>query len=295
MKIETHGIGTTWWIDIFDQNVENALEQCINQHIKLFQDRYSRFQAESFISQLNTRKVLTDFPDELYAMLSYCQTISQLTDYRFNVCSGVIQHVHGYDAEYSLSEKEMIEPAILRNGIVQLSKDRIEISEDVMIDLGGIGKGWLIDTLKLMFESHGIKYFAINGGGDIYATSNHGDPIRFYLENPFNTEEYIGTVDLKEEAFACSSPSRRIWKTRQGTMHHHLVDSTTGESVTHCQAVFTAGATGLAVDVASTCIFISPIEEADKLAQALEIEYFMILPDGKGFMSKKFPGKINHS
>jgi FAD:protein FMN transferase len=293
MKFETKGIGTTWWIEIFDESVDSKVFQKVVDCIDAFEVLYSRFLPDSLISQLNKNKVLKDFPSELYSMLSYCQSISELTDYRFNVCSGTIQDAHGYDGTYSFQEKESPANQSIKNGISLLTTEEIKIGEGISIDLGGIGKGWMVDTLKLLIAGEGYKYFSINGGGDIYATSNFGQPIKFFMENPFDTEEYIGIVLLKDMAFACSSPSRRVWKTAQGRVFHHLVNAQNGEPIVEAQGVFAYGKTALAADTASTCIFISPMEEQHRIADSLEVEFLTVFPDGKYGASKGFPGELH--
>jgi thiamine biosynthesis lipoprotein len=292
MKFETKGIGTTWWIEIFDEKVDPEVEQQIIAHIDAFEKAYSRFIPTSFVSKLNNKKVLRDFPSELFSMISYCQSISELTDFRFNVCSGSIQKSNGYDETYSFTEKPL--PALddIRNGLVTLTKELIQIGDDIVIDLGGIGKGWLIDTIKLIIESRGYRFYSINGGGDIYASSNHGKPVAFYMENPFDTTEYIGTVELFNASFACSSPSRRAWETREGHRFHHLVDASQGKPAQSVQAVFCYGNTGLSADTASTCIFISPEQETVKIAESLEVEYLKVYPEGMYRMSEEFPGTM---
>lgn len=200
---------------------------------------------------------------------------------------------HGYDQNYSFDERESPDLEHIRNGIKVLENNRIEILPDVKVDLGGIGKGWAIDSIKRILVHHGYAYFLINGGGDIYVTSDKGAPISFFLENPFDSTEEIGVIELKDAAFACSSPTKRIWQTKQGNVHHHLVDARRGRSVTDTSAVFTYGKNALSVDTASTCIFISPKEDAFELATALDVEFLTVFPDSTIQMSAGFPGKLN--
>lgn len=293
MKFETKGIGTTWWIEIFDQVNDTSIFDEVKNHIVEFDRKYSRFNSASIIHKLNTKKVITDFPEELFAMLSYCQSMSKLTDYRFNVCSGAIQESNGYDEFYSFHEKNKPDLQYVRHGLRVLEKNKIEINPNVTIDLGGIGKGWLLDTIKLLLNDTGFKYFSINGGGDIYVSSDCGKPVKFFLENPFNSQEYIGTIDLINASLACSSPTRRSWTTYEGGKFHHLINAQEGRPADHVQAIFTYGTTGLAADTASTCMFISPFDEIDRIADELDVEYLVILPDGRFTKSEGFIGELH--
>lgn len=58
------------------------------------------------------------------------------------------------------------------------------------IDLGGLGKGWLIDKLSDLLRNEGYKEFLINGGGDMYVSSTEKQEC--YIEHPRDTELVIG-------------------------------------------------------------------------------------------------------
>lgn len=294
MKYEFKAIGTHWWIEIYDEiDFQEEIKNSIRDLFDDFEKDYSRFIPSSYISELNREKVVTDFPFEMYSMFLYSDEISKITDYHFNVTAGTILDNLGYDENYSFVKKGEVNLESLRNGVLELTPERISIKEDVKVDLGGIGKGWMIDKLKLFLLDKGIKHFYINGGGDIYATSLFGKEIEFFLESPFDTDSVIGSIKIKDCAIACSSPSKRRWKDRTtGEIHHHLVSSKTLKPENRVSAVYTQATTALQADSAGTALFISPVDKTVEIADKIEVEFLIVFEDSSYAVSEGYKGTL---
>lgn len=223
-KFTFSALGTTWWIEIFDQLEAERLtiifDDC-QAFVSAFENNYSRFKADSLISKLNTNRVFQNPSKEFKEILSYGKSMYVRSNTHFNLLTGHIQEANGYDAEYSFIGTETAPAA--GNPITDLliAEDQIELLGDSNIDFGGFGKGFLVDMLaKRLQTEHGCEFFLINGGGDIFVTSNNDKPITIYLEHPTKEKTGIGTTPLKNQAFASSSPFKRTWKTSNGTQSH---------------------------------------------------------------------------
>lgn len=281
MSFEFEAIGTHWWITIEDDisatNKQKAFTE-LEQIAKQFEKDYSRFIPESFIGRLNQEKHLEDFPPELYDMLQYSANISHITDGHFSAAVGGTLASLGYDENYSFTKSGKVLPGY----ILRLDKDKIELSNDARVDLGGIGKGWLIDKLARHLKEKNIHFFCVNGGGDIFATTHKdGTAWEFFLENPRDKEEVIGTIQVKHAAIACSSPSRRQWKDKNtGESLHHLIDQKSKLPVTSIKMVFTYGKDALSADTASTALFVSPPVFWDRIQEVCEVNYLIFTEAG---------------
>jgi FAD:protein FMN transferase len=164
-----------------------------------------------------------------------------------------------------------------------ISDSKIIISDDTLIDFGGLGKGWLIDKIGKLLRLNEIENFSINGGGDIFSTGH-----RFYLEHPINPDECIGFIDIKNQALACSSYNRRQFSLKD----NHLIDPIKNESSKNYLAVFTQASTALEADIAATTICVCPAELLPSLRERLQIEYLLILPDETYIKSPKYNGQL---
>jgi thiamine biosynthesis lipoprotein len=224
-------IGTHWWIEIFDDISDEELKATKGRLELLcsqFNQAYSRFRPDSYISILNERRVLENPPAELVKLLTYGKQLYLRSETTFNFLTGHILEARGYDASYSFIPKET-ESQKICNPLTDL-----EISKDVItlqcgkVDLGGYGKGWLIDKLADNLKAHNIAHFLVNGGGDMYATSDdNGEGITIYLEHPTEAGKYLQETTIKNQGFAASSPFKRNWKHHDKEYDHIVTDSNT--------------------------------------------------------------------
>jgi thiamine biosynthesis lipoprotein len=222
-------LGTKWWVEVFDDIAAEALKVAFDslEHFTYaYEEKYSRFIADSLVSKLNRERVLEKPDEEFRALLMYGKHLYLRTNTHFNFLTGHIQEARGYDASYSFTphEPEVLTPG---NPITDLltSPEKIELLHG-SVDFGGFGKGYLIDELvKILKEQFSLQYFLINGGGDIYATSKHDAPIQIFLEHPTKPSHFIHATTLKDQGFAASSPFKRTWHNNNKTYTHIISNS----------------------------------------------------------------------
>lgn len=290
-SFEFEAIGTHWFIEVYDEVDSNDFEiilKKIIEYCKEFENKYSRFKDTSILSKLKKDKVLLNPPPEFIELLTLGKDAKEISDGHFDIAVGTVLENLGYDKDYSFESKEQkVEKEI------KFSSEKIEISENTRIDLGGIGKGYLIDRVSELLMNEGIKFFFINAGGDIYATSNENESIEFALENPFELDEMIGTIEVKNKALASSSGNRRKWKDQKtGKEHHHLVDMKENKNVNTVAGIFVEGTNATNADIASTCLFISEKELYSKIAKFYGIEYLVVYSDKSFTKSDNYNGKL---
>lgn len=219
-------LGTVWWVEAdVSKELGSKLAGLIASHLGNFEGRYSRFKVDSLVSQLNGARELTDPDPDLLAIMSYGQSLYKRTGGHFNFLVGDILTARGYGQGRADTDAA---DTILPNPLVDLT-----ISPEIItlrrgsVDLGGFGKGYVIDELAEILASHSVQHFLINGGGDLYGTTEmDGSPIKVHLEHPTKEGLFIGATNLSYRGFAASSPYKRIWK-KNGHEHNHIVGTTT--------------------------------------------------------------------
>lgn len=180
----------------------------------------------------------------------------EITDVVFNVAVGEKMERSGYDATYSFIKTEnKTDKVPVLSDVLTVTSEQIILQEG-KIDLGGIGKGFVIDSLtKYYQDTLELQSFVINGGGDIYATHDNGNPITVTLTHPTNRELAIGTVELFNQGFAASSPYVRAWKdknTNEEQNHLHTSNAIASYVVSDTVCDADVWATTLAIDPAQT-------------------------------------------
>lgn len=228
MAHEFFALGTKWWVEIFDEIDSEKLETAygsLELFTHEFENKYSRFKYDSLVSKLNRERTLSNPSEEFRTLLQYGKQLYVRTNTHFNLLLGNIQESRGYDANYSFTpiRTSQTTPA---NPITDLiiDSDKIKLRNG-KLDIGGFGKGYLIDLLTdLLMKKYDMKYFFINGGGDIYATSRHDQPIKITLEHPTQPNHYLGKINIKNLAFAGSSPFKRLWYA-DGETYSHIISN----------------------------------------------------------------------
>jgi FAD:protein FMN transferase len=242
-------LGTEWRFEFF-QPVDSRIQRLIYDEIYRFEALYSRFLSDSFVSLINKNRELSEYTDEFKTLLELGLTYYRQTETVFDISIGNVLEARGYDTDYTFSAKAVDE----KNTPIT---DLLHIGETIVlqgignIDLGGLGKGFLLDKLARIFLEHGVEYFLINGGGDIYGTSDHGQPIELLLENPIQPGHTFKSITIYNESLCASSPHKRIWSS-EGKQYNHFIGSESEDPV----SVFVLAPTATIADMLATTIAI---------------------------------------
>jgi len=244
-------LGTALWIEIFQELTSESEIKYRDQIIEIienFENNYSRFKVESAISKLNLERNLQNPSTELIDILNLALEYEKKTEGLFDIKIAHILGNLGYGSQYNFTDDKIPEQIII-------SKNEIKLIGNFAIDLGGIGKSYLICKISNFLEKNlKLKYYLINFGGDIYATSNQGKKIEISLEDPINQENYFATVSLFNSSVCCSSPFKRVWK-HNDKIKTHIIDKNLN------QARFSAYVFGpdvVSCDIYATCLCLHP-------------------------------------
>lgn len=272
-------LGTFFWIESFE-DLSNSqiseISEILKKEINEFENSYSRFKPNSQISILNNTGKLPNPSLELLTMISYATEINQLTNGIFNICLGDILENSGYDSTLSFKEKDLVKKDYSSQEILKLEEGNLFIKDGYKLDLGGIGKGFLIDKIsKILQEKFKLKFYLINGGGDIYVTSNNEEPIEIFLQNPLNPDLVIGSVKLKNNSLCASSPLKRRWVgNKTNKEYSHIIDL---KDENKFNSSFVVGQNATISDTLATCLCISE----DCLDNFNEVSYLVLNRNGE--------------
>ena len=247
-------LGTVWHIELFETITdEHKLRDFTVNFLEDFEQTFSRFRSDSCLSILNTTGVVSDPDEEFVALLQLSLQMYQETSGVFNIAVGRKMDAGGYDAQYSFVAHEETEDLPRLTEVLEVTDRKVRLKEGVKLDVGGIGKGYAIDALAQAYKDQfNLQFFLINGGGDIYTTSNCGTLVTVALAHPTDRELAIGTVDLRNQGFAASSPFVRSWQNKEtGATHNHLH---TDNEV----ASFVVGKSACLADVWATALAVQP-------------------------------------
>jgi|JI10StandDraft_1071094.scaffolds.fasta_scaffold02782_6 FAD:protein FMN transferase len=268
---EFDALGTHWSLEILGGTWCKDDRETVLGVVTTFEDAYTRFRDSSLIGKLNIHKVILSPPQELVDMFVFAEKMHVASQGSFNISvSGALDRLGYGDKSRATSVK--------RNfwNEVKYNRDKITIPGETTVDLGGFGKGWLIDKLGVVLERLGHKYFVINGGGDILVQA--AEPIELGLEHPFDAGQIIGTTQIKQGALAVSSTIKRRWKS-DNKLHHHIIDpKTAASSETDIISSYVKGPSALIADTCATIFLLCP-ELVPQLEKTFGLKTILITQD----------------
>lgn len=238
-------MSTKWFIESIDN--KNIPEKQILKISNEFVKKYSRFDESSLLGQVNKNKILHNPPKEMLNMLNFAKQMFQDSNGLFNISVGGELNRLGYG---NTKNSGTIHTDIWDK--IMFNEEKINLPTDIVLDFGGFGKGWLIDVLVEFMNQNNLENFIINGGGDLYVSSN--TPIDIALEHPLDPTKKIGQTLITKGALAVSSTKKRVFNNK-----HHIIDPTTNINPQNdIISTFVKGETALISDVCATILLIDP-------------------------------------
>ncbi len=192
--ITFEAIGTHWTIDAPDE-----LKEIILKRIAAFDLLYSRFRDDSWVTKLSLEAGTYDLPADAEPMFSLYRDLYKITDGYVTPLIGQVLVDAGYDKDYSFKQiKPLTQPPVW-DDVIEYAPPKIIMKKPALLDVGALGKGYLVDIIGSVLEKEGIKDYCIDAGGDILHKNEKGDSIRIGLEHPEDFKKVIGVFNLKNK------------------------------------------------------------------------------------------------
>ncbi|WP_379132633.1 FAD:protein FMN transferase [Paenibacillus sp. sgz500958] len=159
--------------------------------------------------------------------------------------------------------------------------------EGMVLDLGGIGKGYAADRVADYLKEQGLDSAMINlGGSSIIALGNkpNGSQWNIGLQDPDQSRgTQLGTIKISDEVIDASGVYERFF-IQDGVRYHHILDPRTGfPSQNGLKSLTIMSPNATDADALSTGVFLMGIEDGMKYLDSLpeNVEAFFITDDNK--------------
>lgn len=222
--------------------LQSAMDEC---------KRYNRLLSKTIpesdvwrINHSNGQPVAVD--PETMRILKTAIEISNASAGAFDVTVGPAVALWRFtDGSSRLPKPELIKEALRRVDYrqIELHDDSVTIPNGVQIDLGGIAKGYIADSVANELRRSGIRRAILNFGGNVVTigTRPDGAPWQVGLKDPASDNaEPWAVVDCADATVVTSGIYERGFEL-DGKWYHHILDPRTGypadnglESVTVC-------------------------------------------------------------
>lgn len=171
-----------------------------------------------------------------------------------------------------------------------LDGNKLYFSEDgIEIDTGSFLKGYAVEKAKEVMREAGITSAFISSISSIETINSKPGkkPWRIGIENPVNTQELLGIIELNNKGMGVSG-DYQTYVEIDGKKYHHIIDKTTGYPVTDKKMVVVISDNAFFSDMYSTAFFMMPIDEVLSFAKDKDLEVFIVDKDMQTFKSGGF-------
>ncbi len=185
---------------------------------------------------------------------------------------------------YHFGEEKTCSPSKARLKSAKLNIDGIHISETnittddgIIVDLGGMGKGYAVDKVATYLAEQNISQGIIALSGDIQCLHR----CELFLQSPFGEYTFAKIESKIKNLSISTSGTYRRYATKNS--EHHLINpkTATPEKDFVSVSLFTH-ADNSKIDAYATAVSVMPKEKAlDFLKKHKEIGYVLVEPDGK--------------
>jgi len=282
-------LGTFVTIDIQDK-INNAKE-ILDSTFLLINDleaRYSLYDQKSEINALNAANDTIRISEGMEKLLTSSLEISDLTDGAFDITIGKVLVLYDFiDGVKPLQ-------ATLDENLQYVDFEGIEVSKgyfyknnpNIFIDAGGIAKGYIVDEAIRYLKSKGIKYAALNAGGDLFVMEHPTTGTwKIGIQHPRKQHKIFGTIEVENNAVVTSGDYEQFF-IKNGVRIHHILDPKTGLPSYNSVSVTVIANDAATADGLCTALFVVGPYRGIKIVDSIQdVEAIIIYKENSGTLS----------
>ena len=251
-----------------------ALDAAFDE-VKRLEGLLSRFLKDSVISQINREAhqspVWVD--REIFCLLELGLGIARGSQGAFDITTAPLCDLWREAEKRGKAPSESeVRGSLSRTGyqFLKLDPGRSTVSflrSGMGLDLGAIGKGYILDCAARFLKDRGIETGFLNAGGNIVSWNPDGS--RIGVRDPLDGDKILSTLFLKNEAVATSANDERFFQIEERT-YGHILDPRTGWPVKgNLLSVSVIAESAVMADALSTAVFVLGENRGISVAKAL--------------------------
>ena len=301
MQISNSGFyfDTVITVTLYDETDDSLIDGCFD-----LCDRYEKMLSRTVegsdiwnVNHAKGKETEVD-PKTAYLLneaLSYCE----LTGGRFDVSIAAASSLW----DFGEHDNPLPDPDDLKKALDHIDYRKVHVDEEsctvrlddpeMMIDLGGIAKGFIADELAAYLRDNDVQRALINLGGNVMVLGSKpdGTPFKVGIQYPFKDEgEIIAAAEVSGCSLVTSGPYERYIE-KDGRIYHHILDVRTGYAVeNNLISVSVCAPSSLQADALSTSVFVLGLEKGSELIKSLDgVTALIITDDGEMHTVGDFP------
>jgi len=257
----------------------------------------NRFEQDSEISAINQNAGIAPVKvsEDVYSMVEIALEWSDKTDGAFNILIGDVMDLWGFGSDQpAVPAEAALAEALTRTDYHKIMLDQENLTiylpeKGMVMDLGGVAKGYATDKAVAALKEMGIENALINAGGNVYVLGSRADgtPWKVGVQDPRDPEGIKAVLQGENTAIISSGDYQRYFEA-DGIRYHHIIDPADGYPARASAGTTIIMKSATIADILSTSLFVKGPVEGIKLAEEFdEVDAAMIITaDGKIFGTK---------
>lgn len=252
----------------------------------------NRFDSASEVTAINQQAGLqaVKVSKDLFNIVETAIEWSDKTGGDFNILIGAVMDLWGFateDPRLPAPEELALALNLIDYQQIILDSEQSTIflpQKGMVMDLGGIAKGYATDKAVEALKEIGIEDALINAGGNVYAAGKKPDGSKWIIgvQDPREPQGIAALLTASDSALVSSGDYRRYVEIG-GIHYHHIIDPIDGYPSKASAGTTIIMKSATIADILSTAIFIKGPEAGIKLAEELtQVDAAMLITSDGG-------------
>ncbi|GAB6169183.1 FAD:protein FMN transferase [Clostridium carnis] len=289
-------MGTVVKVTIYDNQKEEILDKIFNK-VKELENTLSINENGTLVDKINESagKAPVKVDDDTYTIIKKGLEYSKLSNGLFDITIGPIVKLWNIglpEAKVpSQTEIDSKLPYIGYSDVILNDTDKSVFlkREGMMLDLGGIAKGYTADVISNILTENNVSSAIVDLGGNIFAHGKKisGDKWRIGIQDPFSTRgDIIGSISVINKSIVTSGIYERFIE-ENGVKYHHILSPSNGFPYDNELAGITIVSNkSIDGDALSTSVFAMGVEKGLEFVNSQpDIDAIFVTKDNKVYIT----------
>lgn len=265
-------------MEVANKKLARKILEAVATEANRIEEKFSRYRNDNIIYKINNAKGnATKVDEETARLIDFSVELFEMSDGLFDITSGVLREVWKFDGSDNVPEVDEVNKVLSKVGWskVQWKDQTLTMSEDMEIDLGGVGKEYAVDRCVQIARSLTKESVLVNFGGDLATTGERRDGAYWSVGRLITGKDNaVGLFKLNRGAIATSGDAHR-YLLKDGVRYNHVLNPKTGWSVPDApHTVSVAAPTCVQAGMLSTLAMLQG-EQAEEFLKLQEVDYWL--------------------
>jgi thiamine biosynthesis lipoprotein len=273
---------------------EQKLKQQIEQILVNINQLMSTYIQDSELSRFNQWNSIEpfDMSPQTIDVLNEAKRLADISAGVLDVTVGPLVNLWGFGPQSHPEKIPTDEQIKFTQQLVGIEKLTVgpnwasKTNPNLSVDLSTIAKGYAVDQVAQLLQTHQIGNFLVEIGGEmrISGLKASGKMWTIAIEKPQAEQRSVQQIISIGNNAVATSGDYRIYYEQDGTRYSHLIDPSTGYPITHnLVSVTVIHPSSMTADGLATALIVMGKEKAIVLAKKYNIAVFLITKEKDGF------------